>query len=130
MSQQHVAAEPPAGLVARGRSPIVGLVRAVPIRWPILSIAALNSAVVLVLPAIIWYRPQGIRSARDDVLTVRGCDEVPALLVRCNAPEALPALPRPPHPLLLSPVRGVAAEGPPQYRDDGEDDPSDVRPRR
>ena len=41
--------ERPAGLAARGRARIVGLVRAVPIRWRILSIAALNSAVVVVL---------------------------------------------------------------------------------
>ena len=40
--QQDEAMERPAGLAARGRATIVGLVRAVPIRWRILSIAALT----------------------------------------------------------------------------------------
>ena len=52
--RQDEAVERSAGLAARGRARIVGLVRAVPIRWRILSIAALNSAVVLVLAALIW----------------------------------------------------------------------------
>jgi len=48
------AADPPAAdHTEKGRSRIVGLVRAIPIRWRILSIAALNSAVVLVLAALI-----------------------------------------------------------------------------
>ena len=46
--------ERPAGFAARGRFRIVQLLRAVPIRWRILSIAALNSAVVVVLAALIW----------------------------------------------------------------------------
>src|SRR5258705_1390154 len=79
MSQQHLAAEPPAGLVARGRSRIVGLVRAVPIRWRILSIAALNSAVVVVLAAMIWNGAQVLGSAWDDVRQVRGSGQILAL---------------------------------------------------
>jgi signal transduction histidine kinase len=79
-SQQDVAAELPAGLVARGRSRVVGLVRAVPIRWRILSIAALNSAVVAVLAAMIWNGAQVLGSAWDDVRQVRASDKILALL--------------------------------------------------
>ena len=64
---QNEAAERPAGLVAKGRARIVGLLRAVPIRWRILSIAALNSAVVVVLAAMIYNAAQVLGSAWDDV---------------------------------------------------------------
>jgi signal transduction histidine kinase len=78
--QQHDATERPAGLAARGRFRIVGLVRAVPIRWRILSIAALNSAVVVVLAAMIWNGAQVLGSAWDDVRQVRESDKILALL--------------------------------------------------
>ena len=65
--RQDQAAEQRPSLASRGRSGIVGLVRAVPIRWRILSIAALNSAVVVVLAAMIWNGAQVLRSAWDDV---------------------------------------------------------------
>src|SRR6202040_3567582 len=75
---------PPPGdgetLVARSRSGVVGLVRAVPIRWRILSIAALNSAVVLVLALMIWNGAQVLGSAWDDVRQVRESDKILALL--------------------------------------------------
>ena len=74
------AAARPASLAVRGRARIVGLVRAVPIRWRILSIAALNSAVVLVLAAMIWNGAQVLRSAWDDVRQVRESDRILALL--------------------------------------------------
>jgi signal transduction histidine kinase len=74
------AAERPASLAVRGRARIVGLLRAVPIRWRILSIAALNSAVVVVLAAMIWNGAQVLRSAWDDVRQVRESDRVLALL--------------------------------------------------
>ncbi len=74
------AAERPANLAARTRARIVGLLRAVPIRWRILSIAALNSAVVLVLAAMIWNGAQVLRSAWDDVRQVRESDNILALL--------------------------------------------------
>ena len=74
------AAEPPAGLAARGRFRIVGLVRAVPIRWRILSIAALNSAVVVVLAAMIWNGAEVLGSAWDDVRQVRESDKILTLL--------------------------------------------------
>jgi signal transduction histidine kinase len=74
------AAERPASLAVRGRLRIVGLVRAVPIRWRILSIAALNSAVVVVLAAMIWNGAQVLGSAWDDVRQVRESDRILALL--------------------------------------------------
>ena len=80
MAQQDGATERPASLAARSRSRIVRLVRAVPIRWRILSIAALNSAVVLVLAAMIWNGVQVLGSAWDDVRQVRESDKILALL--------------------------------------------------
>jgi len=79
-SRQDKAAERPAGLAARGRTLLVGLVRSVPIRWRILSIAALNSAVVVVLVAMIWNGVQVLGSAWDDVRRVRESDKILALL--------------------------------------------------
>jgi signal transduction histidine kinase len=73
-------AERPASLAARSRARIVGLVRAVPIRWRILSIAALNSAVVVVLVAMIWNGAKVLGSAWDDVRQVRESDKILALL--------------------------------------------------
>ena len=67
-------AERPASLAALGRARIVGLLRAVPIRWRILSIAALNSAVVVVLAAMIYNGAQVLGSAWDDVRQVRESD--------------------------------------------------------
>src|ERR1700710_1010029 len=72
--------ERPASLAARGRFRIVGLLRAGPIRWRILSIAALNSAVVVVLAAMIWNGAQVLGSAWDDVRQVRESDRILALL--------------------------------------------------
>src|ERR1700743_1941955 len=80
MAQQDGARERPASLAARLRSRIVGLVRAVPIRWRILSIAALNSAVVVVLAAMIWNGVQVLGSAGDDARQVRESDKILALL--------------------------------------------------
>jgi signal transduction histidine kinase len=67
-------------LAARGRTGIIGLVRAIPIRWRILSIASLNSAVVLVLAGLIWSGSQVLSSAWDDVRQVRQSDQILALL--------------------------------------------------
>jgi signal transduction histidine kinase len=78
--EQDETGERPASLIARGRVRIVGLVRAVPIRWRILSIAALNSAVVVVLAAMIWNGAQVLGSAWDDVRQVRESDKILALL--------------------------------------------------
>ncbi|NEV78565.1 histidine kinase, partial [Rhodopseudomonas sp. BR0C11] len=64
----------------RGRTGLVGMVRAVPIRWRILSIAALNSLVVLVLVSLIWSGTRVLRTAWDDVRQVRESDKILALL--------------------------------------------------
>jgi signal transduction histidine kinase len=79
-SWQDRAAERPASLAARGRGRIVGLLRGIPIRWRILSIAALNSAVVIVLVAMIWNGVAVLGSAWDDVRQVRDSDKILALL--------------------------------------------------
>ncbi|HEY3794608.1 MAG TPA: HAMP domain-containing sensor histidine kinase [Bradyrhizobium sp.] len=80
MSQRDEAAERPASLAAQARVRLVGLLRAIPIRWRILSIAALNSAVVLALAAMIWNGAQVLGSAWDDVRQVRESDKILALL--------------------------------------------------
>jgi len=67
-------------LASQGRARIIGLLRAVPIRWRILSIAALNSAVVVVLVAMIWNGVAVLGSAWDDVRQVRESDKILALL--------------------------------------------------
>ena len=80
IADQHDTAELPPGLTARGHSRLVALVRAVPIRWRILSIAALNSAVVVVLVALIWNGVQVLGSAWDDVRQVRDSERILATL--------------------------------------------------
>jgi len=80
MPLQNKAVERSASLAARGRGRIVGLLRAVPIRWRILSIAALNSAVVVVLAAMILNGAQVLGSAWDDVRQVRESDKILASL--------------------------------------------------
>jgi signal transduction histidine kinase len=72
--------ERPANFAARARVRIVQLVRAVPIRWRILSIALLNSAVVAVLAVLIWNGAKVLGSAWDDVRQVRESDKILALL--------------------------------------------------
>ncbi|MEA2882726.1 MAG: hypothetical protein QOH32_1982 [Bradyrhizobium sp.] len=72
--------ERPVSLATRGRVGIVGLVRSVPIRWRILSIAGLNSLVVLVLAGMIWSGAQILGSAWEDVRQVRESDKILALL--------------------------------------------------
>ena len=79
-ARQDEATERPASLAARSRVGVVGLVRSVPIRWRILSIAGLNSLVVLVLAGMIWSGAQVLGSAWDDVRQVRESDKILALL--------------------------------------------------
>src|SRR6195256_6009571 len=69
-----------ANVAARARIRIVQLVRAVPIRWRILSIALLNSAVVAVLAFLIWNGSKVLGSAWDDVRQVRESDKILAML--------------------------------------------------
>lgn len=78
--RQDETAEQRTGFATRVRSRIVGLLRAVPIRWRILSIAALNSAVVVVLAAMIFNGAQVLGTAWDDVRQVRESDKILALL--------------------------------------------------
>jgi signal transduction histidine kinase len=78
--KQDETAEQQADLAAPGRSGMIRLVRAIPIRWRILSIAALNSAVVLVLAGLIWSGAGVLSSAWDDVRRVRDSDQILALL--------------------------------------------------
>ena len=59
---------------------MVGLLRAVPIRWRILSIAGLNSAVVLVLAAMIWNGANVLGSAWNDVRQARESEKILARL--------------------------------------------------
>ena len=80
MTRRDEGAERPASFASQGRARIVGLVRAVPIRWRILSIAALNSAVVVVLVAMIWNGVGVLGSAWEDVRQVRESDKILALL--------------------------------------------------
>jgi signal transduction histidine kinase len=79
-SEQDETAERRASLAARSRVGVVDLARSVPIRWRILSIAALNSLVVLVLAGMIWSGSQVLGSAWDDVRQVRESDKILALL--------------------------------------------------
>jgi hypothetical protein len=71
---------PDASANLTSRSGLVNLVRAIPIRWRILSIAALNSAVVLVLAAMIWTGSKGLDSAWDEVRQVRESDKILAVM--------------------------------------------------
>src|SRR6478609_768947 len=80
MPRHDETMERPANFAARGRAHMVGVIRAVPIRWRILSIAALNSAVVIVLVGLIWNGSQVLGSAWDDVRQVRESDRILALL--------------------------------------------------
>ena len=70
----------PVSFAAGARTRIVGLLRAVPIRWRILSIAALNSAVVIVLAVLIWNGAKVLGSAWEDVRQVRESDKILAVL--------------------------------------------------
>jgi signal transduction histidine kinase len=79
-TQQHGKTERPANFAARSRFRVVQWLRAVPIRWRVLSIAALNSAVVIVLAVLIWNGAKVLGSAWDDVRQVRESDKILALL--------------------------------------------------
>src|SRR5215218_7093601 len=66
--------------MGRLRARLVGVLRAVPIRWRILSIAALNSAVGVVLVGLIWNGSRVLGLALEDVRQVRESDRILALL--------------------------------------------------
>jgi len=76
----RTATDRPASFSSQFRARIVGLLRAVPIRWRILSIALLNSAVVVVLAFLIWNGSKVLGTAWDDVRQVRESDKILAVL--------------------------------------------------
>lgn len=78
--QQDRATRRLPGFGQHGGFRIVQLLRAVPIRWRILSIALLNSAVVIVLAVLIWNGSKGLGSAWEDVRQVRESDKILARL--------------------------------------------------
>jgi signal transduction histidine kinase len=67
----------PAGASGLG---IERLVRALPIRWRIVSIAALNGIVVIILAGLIWSGAKVLSTAWDEVRRVRESDTLLALL--------------------------------------------------
>jgi signal transduction histidine kinase len=79
-AEQDNQTPPEPGVTVISRSKLVNLVRAIPIRWRILSIAALNSAVVLILAAMIWSGSKGLDSAWDEVRQVRESDKILAVM--------------------------------------------------
>jgi signal transduction histidine kinase len=68
------------GVAAFIRLRVLILLRAIPIRWRILSIAALNSAVVLVLAGLIWNGAHVLGSAWKDVRQARQSEKILAQL--------------------------------------------------
>jgi len=78
--RQNGAMERLTSFAAQARVRVVGLLRAIPIRWRILSIAALNSAVVIVLAVLIWNGTRVLASAWHDVRQVRESDKILASL--------------------------------------------------
>ncbi len=58
----------------------VNLVQAIPIRWRILSIAALNSAVVVALGLMIWNGAKTLSASWDDLRQVRNSERVLTIL--------------------------------------------------
>jgi signal transduction histidine kinase len=67
----------PAGASGLG---VERLVRALPIRWRIVSIAALNGIVVIILAGLIWSGAKVLSTAWDEVRRVRESDTLLALL--------------------------------------------------
>lgn len=59
---------------------LAGWIRRLPIRWRILSIAALNTAVVLLLGALIWEGARALTAAWSEVRQVRESDRLLAQL--------------------------------------------------
>jgi len=76
--------EPSAARTARPRRSLdqetQSVVRALPIRWRLLLIAALNATVAFILAALIWNGANVLSRAWDDVRTVRESDKLLVLL--------------------------------------------------
>jgi signal transduction histidine kinase len=56
------------------------IIRVLPVRWRILSIAAVNTVVMLIVAALIWEGARGLNAAWSDVRQVRESDRLLALL--------------------------------------------------
>src|SRR3954469_24119467 len=69
-------------MVARGRAAVgsLPLLRTLPIRWRILSLAALNVIVAAIFISVIWDGAQALRSARNELRLTRDSDRLLALL--------------------------------------------------
>ena len=72
-----VSDDAPAGAPRFG---VERLVRALPIRWRIVSIAILNGLVVVILAGLIWSGAKVLSTAWDEVRRVRESDTLLALL--------------------------------------------------
>jgi signal transduction histidine kinase/HAMP domain-containing protein len=79
---QATLAEPKGDLERdrRGRSAIEHIVRFLPIRWRIVSIAALNTAVVVIIAALIWDGAKVLSQTWNEVRQVRESEQLLALL--------------------------------------------------
>jgi len=75
--QRAFVSDEPAGASRVG---IERLVRALPIRWRIVSIAVLNGVVVMILAGLIWSGAKVLSTAWDEVRRVRESDTLLALL--------------------------------------------------
>jgi len=84
-SQLNALDQPPASAPDRepagaSRLGVERLVRALPIRWRIVSIAVLNGLVVIILAGLIWSGAKVLSAAWDEVRRVRESDALLALL--------------------------------------------------
>ena len=86
--------ERPAAAGARPRRSLdleaESVVRALPIRWRLLSIAALNATVAVILAALIWNGANVLSRAWDEVRKVRESDKLLVLLESEAEPPAEP----------------------------------------
>src|SRR3954470_5349601 len=69
-------------MLTRGRAAVgsLPLLRTLPIRWRILSLAALNVIVAAIFISVIWDGAQVLRSARNELRLTRNSDRLLALL--------------------------------------------------
>ena len=75
LEQTPPAASRPSALRERRRR-LEQRIRALPIRWRIVAIAGLNTAVVLLLTALIWDGARGLTTAWNDLRQARQSDRL------------------------------------------------------
>lgn len=80
MTEQDSQSKPVVSQWRRWRYGVERIARALPIRWRILTLAALNIGVVLILAALIWNGAKDLNSAWAEVRQVRDSDRLLALL--------------------------------------------------